>query len=266
MIATRFKLIVAYHGASFCGFQKQLKLNTIQSELQRVLKQLTGEEIAVVPEGRTDAGVHALAQLTHFDVKSPKAVERITKQDIIYKMNCLLPDSILVLDVKKVSSKFHARKAAEKKEYGYHILFSPYHNPFIEDLVWRIHKPLDEAAMKKAAQHLVGMHDFTSFCASDATDPFPTKTLHAIRFSHTKIAPRLSFKHEEYLTIQFIGSGFLKQMVRNLTGTLVAVGQKKIAPSDVKTILAAKDRTKAYQTAPAKGLMQVGVQHAGPTF
>lgn len=254
---TRFTLSLAYHGKNYCGFQEQKGLKSVQGELQTALKKILGERIVVIPAGRTDTGVHALAQTVHFDITTPKALERLTTEDVLYKLNCILPADILILRLKKVPSTFHVRKERKRKVYRYHILFSAFDNPFIRNLVWRLPKNLNEKEIKAGAQHLIGRHDFTSFCASDSTDPDKTKEIFSIKLSHQKPAPLFSFPHEKYLTITVEGSGFLKQMVRNIVGTLVAVGQKKITPNDVKKILAAKDRKEAYQTAPALGLVLV---------
>jgi tRNA pseudouridine38-40 synthase len=258
MTPSRFTLTLAYNGAPYCGFQEQRDLPSVQGILQEALKKILGEKVVVIPAGRTDTGVHALKQTVHFDVATPKALKRLTTEDVLYKLNCILPSTILITKLKKVPTTFHVRKVRKKKTYRYHILFSAFDNPFVHNLVWRLPKTLDEKTMKTGARHLIGRHDFTSFCASDSTDPSKVKEIFSIKLSHQKPAPLFSFPHEKYLTITVDGSGFLKQMVRNIVGTLVAVGQKKITPDDVKTILAAKDRKQAYQTAPAQGLTLVG--------
>jgi tRNA pseudouridine38-40 synthase len=169
-------------------------------------------------------------------------------------MNEVLPPDIVVKDRKAVSVDFHALKSAKKKAYVYYLLISPYKNPFIEDKVWRLTKPLDEQALQKALNYLIGQHDFSAFCASDSKVKSKIRHIHSIKI--TKQAPSAFFKlkGEKYLCLEFVGSGFLKQMVRNITGTLVRVGQDKLKPVDIKKILQSKDRKQASLTAPARGL------------
>lgn len=250
----RFKAKLAYHGKLYHGFQVQPKRVTVQKELESALKRILDEKLRVVPSGRTDTGVHALEQVVHFDVKTDKALGRIAKHDMVYKLNSVLPEQVLVTEFKKAHDQFHARNHAKKKSYVYIIVNSSHKNPFFENIVWRIPKTLDEKAMKKAAAYLMGTHDFSAFCASDSTAENKVRTITEINFTNKKIAPFLSFKHERFILIEFIGTGFLKQMVRAIVGTLVAVGQNKIKPEAIKTILKSKDRKEAWRTAPAQGL------------
>lgn len=250
----RYVLTVAYHGKDYAGFQSQPKLKTIQTEIEKSLKQLLGENIRVHPSGRTDSGVHALSQKIHIDVTTEKAIQRIQKKEFLLQINAVLPKDITIHETKSIHDQFHARINSKKKSYMYYLLISPIKNPFVNDFVWRLMRDPDEAAMKQAASYLVGKHDFSAFCASDSTVRDKVRTLHAIDFSHRCPAPPLKLKKEKYLCLEFTGNGFLKQMVRNLVGTLVAVGQGKLQPSDIPKILKSKDRRKAHKTAPAKGL------------
>lgn len=250
----RYRLHIAYHGKNFSGFQVQNDRVTIQQALEAALHRLLGEHTRVVPSGRTDAGVHALCQVAHFDVKSEKAISRISASDMVYKLNQVLDDNIAITSFKKVSAHFHARKAALRKVYVYHILNSTHANPFLKDSIWHIPKHLDVKAMKLAATFLLGRHDFSAFCASDSNAIDHVRTLTKINFTHRNPAPFMTLKGDQFLNVEFVGEGFLKQMVRILVGTLVDVGLGKLEPQAVQKIRASCDRTKASRTAPAHGL------------
>lgn len=250
----RFKLTIAYNGRNYHGFQIQPKHGSIQLELETALKKILGDPIKITPSGRTDTGVHALSQTLHFDSNKPETLKKIAEQDMVYKLNCVLPDDIAVLELKKSPDRFHARNHSKRKSYIYWLLVSTKKNPFLDELVWHITQPLDVKAMKKAATYLKGEHDFSSFCASDSKVKTKTRKITHIKFTNQKLAPFYAIKGEKYIAIEFVGTGFLKQMVRSLIGTLVAVGLGKTKPQSVKKILTAKDRRKAFQTAPARGL------------
>lgn len=251
---SRFALTIAYDGKNYAGLQTQPDQKTIQSEIETVLHKIFGEKVRISPSGRTDSGVHALNQTLHVDVLTPKAVARIREAGFLFKINALLPPDIVIQKRKGVSSHFHARKSAVKKTYVYYLLISPYKNPFIEDKVWRLHKPIDELACQKAIKYLLGRHDFSAFCASDSLVKSKIRDIHAIKITKTALSTFFKLKGEKYFCLEFVGSGFLKQMVRSITGTLVRVGQGKLKPVDIKKILQSKDRKQAGLTAPARGL------------
>lgn len=251
---SRFALTIAYNGENYAGLQTQPDQKTIQSEIEKTLRQILGEEARISPSGRTDSGVHALSQTVHVNLLTPKAIARIQEKSFLFKMNGVLPPDIVIQDRKAVSVNFHARRSALKKTYVYCLLISPYKNPFIEDKVWRLTKPLDEQALKKAAHSLLGQHDFSAFCASDSMVKSKIRNLHSIKITKTAPSEFFKLKGEKYLCLEFVGSGFLKQMVRNITGTLVRVGQGRLKPVDIKKILQSKDRKQASLTAPARGL------------
>ncbi|EKD51418.1 MAG: tRNA pseudouridine synthase A [uncultured bacterium] len=251
---SRFLLTFAYNGAHYSGLQFQPRQTTVQELIEKALSQVLCEAVKVILSGRTDTGVHALAQLVQFDVKTEKAINRALNEKITRQLNGILPHDIAVISVKKTTNRFDVRKSVRKKTYTYLILISKQKNPFLNDLIWRIPHPLDLEAMRAAAKHLVGKHDFTSFCASDSCAVSKVRDLINIQFKTRCPFPLFKLKGDRCISIEFTGNGFLKQMVRTIVGTLVAVGQNKITPGDLKNILAAKDRKVAGLCAPARGL------------
>lgn len=261
MPTQKFKFHLAYRGSNYSGFQVQPKKITVQSILEQTLQKVLQEKIKVTASGRTDTGVHAIEQIFHIEVKSQKALQRLKRKDILYSLNSVLPDDILINQLQKVTNSFHAQKSAKEKTYTYFLLLSKYKNPFLEDYVWRLNMDLDLVSMQKAAKHIVGKHDFSSFCASDSCAKGKTREIKNINITSKCPAPFFRFKNEKYIQIEITGTGFLKQMVRNIVGTLVEVGQNKRQSVDVKKILKAKDRKKAGITAPAKGLFLKRVRY-----
>lgn len=258
---SRFQLKLAYDGATFSGFQEQPERTTIQSVLEQSLKTVLSESVRVIPSGRTDAGVHALNQVVHFDLKTEKAVKRIEEDTFLFRINGVLPDTISVRSVKKVSEKFHARNSAQSKTYIYVILVSRVKNPHLEDKVWRLAREPDLTAMKTAATYFVGEHDFTSFCAADSTAVNKIRRVHSVVLSTQNPFGFLKLKSNQFIVVKVTGEGFLKQMVRNLVGTLVVIGQGKVSPEIIKTLLKIRDRKKAFAPAPARGLYLKDVKY-----
>lgn len=249
----RFKACLTYNGKAYSGFQRQPRKHTIQSVFEDSLHRILREKIVIHSTGRTDKGVHALDQWIHFDVTEEKAIQRVLDSSFLHRLNHVLPDDIKVLKLTKTNSKFHARQNAKSKTYVYWLCFSDKPSPFADDYCWTLKEP-DLKAMKQAAKKLIGRHDFSSFCASDSCVKSKVRTLNSIRFIKTKKHPFIEVGQQTFVQIEFKGDGFLKQMVRNIVGTLVDVGQHKTSPSQIKCILQAKDRQKAGPTAPAKGL------------
>lgn len=252
-MSRRYKITISYDGSAFSGFQEQPGRVTVQSALESALATVLGEPVRVVPSGRTDAGVHALAQTCHLTIEGEKAILRAERDDFLPKMNGVLPDAIVLLAHRR-AERFHARNDVEKKTYEYVILVSRLKNPFLEDKVWRMALPLDIDAMERAARTLVGRHDFSAFCASDSTAGDKTREIFSIRLAKTSPAPLFTRRGEKFVRLAFTGSGFLKQMVRNIVGTLVDVGIGKTSAEDVNRILKSRDRRQAGRTAPARGL------------
>lgn len=262
---TRFLLQISYDGKRYHGFQTQPKKITIQQQLEKNLKKILREKITVIPSGRTDKGVHALAQIIHCDVKSAKAILRLQDKKFLRQINSLLPADISVVNIEKVASDFHARAQAQEKTYKYVIMIAAQKNPFLEEFCWRIDKQLDIEKMKRAANELLGTHDFSSFCASDTAVKTKVRTIKSINFETKNPFSFLALPNNKFITMSFCGSGFLKQMIRNIVGTLYEVGIGKISPEKFKQILSAQDRRQAAKTAPANGLFLDHVKYGRKT-
>jgi tRNA pseudouridine38-40 synthase len=236
----RFKCIISYDGTNFSGYQVQPNKRTVQGELESALKKLhKGNEVKVFASGRTDAGVHARGQVIHFD--SPLS---IPEDRWAIALNSLLPDDLAILTVESVSSSFHARFNAKGKEYRYYLHLSKVRDPFTRNYASLHPYPLDVEAMKSGAGYFLGTHDFTSFCSAKTEVEDKVRTIRTVNF----------FLERDQLCIQFVGDGFLYNMVRILVGTLLEIGSGERHPEDLQEILAGKDRSLAGKTAPGNGL------------
>jgi len=246
------RLILAYDGTDFKGWQRQPDTPTIQSCLEEALQKLTGAPAPVCGSGRTDAGVHALHQVANFQTASS-----IPCANFVKALNGLLPPSVRIKDADDVAPAFHARYDVLRKTYRYRILMTPVCSPLLWRFVCHHPYPLDRARMAQAAGLLEGEHDFTSFAAADAQEDDDAKSRARVIFrSRLLWRPRSSM-----LVYEVAGKGFLRYMVRNIVGTLMEVGRGKFAPSDIPRILAACDRTQAGPTAPAQGLCLMDVEY-----
>jgi tRNA pseudouridine38-40 synthase len=242
------KLILSYDGAEFAGWQVQPGRTTVQGALASAIGRLSGENVLPQGAGRTDAGVHALAQVASFETAST-----IPSENWLRALNDILPASIRVLDVAEAASDFHARKSARAKTYRYRMFRGAICPPFLARYVWHYPYPLDEAAMAAAADVVVGEHDFTSFAAVD---------VERAGLSNVRTVFSSAWEREGDELIYIVrGSGFLHHMVRNLIGTFLLVGKGTVSREDLRRILAAKDRSAAGATAPASGLYLVGVEY-----
>ena len=251
-VARNLKLILSYDGTGFSGWQVQPHAVTIQGLLASAIGRLTEENVLPQGSGRTDAGVHALAQVATFCTNSP-----IPPENFVKAMNDILPPAIRVLEVAEMSPDFHARKSARAKTYRYRIYREPICPPFLARYVWQFPYPLDENAMIKAAGVVEGDHDFTSFAA---VDPERGEENGKVSNMRTIFSSRWERQGGELLyTVR--GNGFLHHMVRNLVGTLILVGKGSLQQSDVQRILEARDRSAAGATAPARGLFLVNVEY-----
>lgn len=236
----RYKCIISYDGTAYAGYQIQLNGRTIQGELESVLTKLhKGQLVKVSGSGRTDAGVHAKGQVIHFD--SPLA---IPEDKWVMALNSLLPADISVLNVEKAPAGFHARFDAKGKEYRYNIYLSPQRDPFMRNYAFRYPFSLDLKAMEEAFVLLKGTHDFTSFCSAKTEVEDKIRTIEQIDYT----------LNEDLLVLRFVGNGFLYNMVRILTGTLLEVGTGERKPEDMADLLEKKDRRFAGKTAPGHGL------------
>jgi tRNA pseudouridine38-40 synthase len=246
------KLVLAYDGSEFSGWQVQPGAATIQGALASAIGRLTGEKVLPQGSGRTDAGVHALAQVANFATASSVPTENFLKA-----LNDILPAAIRVLEASEMPAEFHARKSAHAKTYRYRMYRGPICPPFLCRYVWHYPYLLDEGAMRRAAEFVVGEHDFTSFAAVD-----PEKGSDGEESSNVRrmFASNWERAGDELLyTIR--GSGFLHHMVRNLIGTFVLVGKGTLNAQGIRRILEARQRSTAGATAPASGLYLVGVEY-----
>lgn len=238
----RYLITISYDGTNFSGYQKQPKERTVQGELEKVLKEINGgKKVDVYASGRTDAGVHALAQRVHFDLET-----KITSEKLSKGLNSLLPEDIFVKRVEEVSDNFHARFSAIGKEYIYKLNMGEY-NPLERNYVYQHNSKLDVIEMERAMKYLEGTHNFKSFTKTDEEKDDFVRTI-----SQTNIVR--DSKDINKITFMFVGTGFLRYMVRNIVGTLIMVGEGKIKSEEIIEILKKEDRTKAGKTAKPEGL------------
>jgi tRNA pseudouridine38-40 synthase len=244
------KLTVAYDGTDFAGWQIQPDAATVQGTLSLAIGRITGEKVLPQGSGRTDAGVHALAQVATFQTDSV-----IPVGNFVVALNDILPASIRVLAAEEVAGDFHPRKSAQAKTYRYRIYREAICPPLLARYVWHYPYPLDESAMRNAAPLVEGEHDFTSFAAVD-----PERGREGI--SNVRRIFSSQWRRESCeLIYEVRGNGFLHHMVRNLVGTFLLVGKGTLKPADVTRILEGKNRSAAGATAPASGLYLVNVEY-----
>ena len=259
-----WSLTLAYDGTSFHGWQVQPHLPTIQGTLAQALHHLTGEQVLPQGSGRTDAGVHALAQMASFNLEAD-----IPPDNLLRALNRALPPSIRVLEANHAPAGYHARHAAVRKTYEYRIfparrpsqvqaICPPMLAPYVWDCAW----PIDCALAQAAAAAIVGTHDFTSFAAVDPEQNVREAEDNQEKKSAVRSVDASTFTLEPPLLVYRVtGSGFLHHMVRNLVGTFVEIGRGQ--PLSISAILAARSRTAAGPTAPARGLFLHSVEYSG---
>ena len=251
-LARNLKLTLAYDGHDFAGWQIQPDRPTIQGTLVSVIEQLTGEKILPQGSGRTDAGVHALAQTASVIIESP-----IPVANLVRALNDVLPRSIRVLAAEEVPVEFHARRSATAKTYRYHIYRGAICSPFQTRYVYHHPYPLDESRMVEAGALVEGEHDFTSFAAVD-----PERSKDGLEINNVRTIFQSQWQRQgEELIYTVRGRGFLHHMVRNLVGTFLMVGKGSLTVADVRRILELRDRSAAAATAPASGLFLVSVEY-----
>jgi tRNA pseudouridine38-40 synthase len=256
------KLILSYDGFEFSGWQVQPDTATVQGTLASTIGRITGEKVLPQGSGRTDAGVHALAQVASFVTESS-----VPTANFVKALNDILPAAVRVLEVTEAPAEFHARHSARAKTYRYRIFRDSICPPFLARYVWHFPYPLDEEAMGLAAGRVIGEHDFTSFAAVDAEKGLNHKghegTRREVRETSNvrQIFSSTWQRHGEELVYTVRGSGFLHHMVRNLVGTFILVGKGTLAVDDVTRILEARNRSAAGATAPASGLYLVSVEY-----
>jgi tRNA pseudouridine38-40 synthase len=243
----RYKCIVEYDGTHFAGWQRQKEAPSIQGEIEKALYAFCGKHTVIYTAGRTDAGVHAFGQVCHFDLEKSYPIERIRGGLNFH----LATDEIVIVSVEEVDPEFHARFSAKKRYYQYRILNRRTQAAVDKYRVWHVPVPLNEQQMQEAANYLIGHHDFTSFRDSQCQSHSPVKTLDQLDV----------IRQGEELIFYVSAKSFLHHMVRNLVGTLVLVGEGKLAPQEMVTILDKKDRCVAGPTAPAQGLYFMKVDY-----
>ena len=252
----RILLRVAYDGTNYHGWQLQSNAATIEGELNRALRALTGEEIVVTGASRTDAGVHALGNVAVFDTTS-----RIPAEKFSYALNQRLPEDIVFQSSKQVADDFHPRHCDCRKTYEYDILNRTFPLPAYRNTAYFLYGTLNIEAMRRACQAFLGEHDFASFCAAGAQVQTTVRTIYSLEVECRPLTEANVGSADQLLTIRVKGNGFLYNMVRIIAGTLVEVGRGHIKPEEVAGIIAAKDRAKAGPTAPARGLRLVEIEY-----
>jgi tRNA pseudouridine38-40 synthase len=246
------KLILSYDGSDFAGWQVQPDAVTVQGALASAIGRVTGEKVLPQGSGRTDAGVHALAQVVTFVTESS-----VPAANFVKALNDILPASVRVLEVEEAAADFHARKSARGKTYRYRIYRAGICPPFLARYVWHYPFPLDEEAMAAAAGRVEGEHDFTSFAAVE-----PERGQEGVPVSNVRRVFSSSWVRQgDEFVYTVKGSGFLHHMVRNLVGTFILVGKGTLQAEDITRILEARSRSAAGATAPASGLYLLGVEY-----
>lgn len=242
----RVKLIVAYDGTNYCGWQIQPNGVTIEAVLNRHLSALLKEEITVTGASRTDSGVHSLGNVAVFDTNTRMPADKIS-----FALNQKLPADIVIQDSQEVPADWHPRYQKGRKTYEYRILNKTFRNPTRRLDTYFYHYQLDVEKMQKAAAYLEGTHDFKSFCAVGAQVKTTTRIIYRCEVT----------KDEDIITIRVTGNGFLYNMVRIIAGTLIRVGAGETAPEEIPLILEKCDRAAAGPTAPAHGLTMMGIEY-----
>ncbi len=237
---TNYRMLIQYDGTRYNGWQRQINTkNTIQEKIESVLMVLMEREVKVVGSGRTDAGVHALGQTANFHAQTKRTATQIKDY-----LNQYLPEDIRVAEVREAAERFHSRLNVVRKTYRYRIQQAGTYQVLNRKYVTAAEEKLDVEQMRKAAEYLLGEHDFKSFCANRRMKKSTVRTIYSIDIR----------EEGGEITMDYQGNGFLNQMVRIMTGTLVEVGAGSRKPEDVAEVLRGEDRTLAGFSAPAKGL------------
>lgn len=244
----RIMLTVAYDGTSYHGWQVQENGITVEGELNRAIKELTGEVSEVIGGSRTDSGVHALCNVAVFDTSSMIPGEKFS-----YALNAKLPDDIRVISSSEVACNFHPRHCDTRKTYEYKIYNAPIEDPVKRLYYHHTYVNLDVSLMREAASYFIGEHDFSSFCSAGAQVDSKVRTIYALEVIEIPCENVGELARD--IIIRVSGNGFLYNMVRIIAGTLMEVGRGAIAPSAIPSIIEAMDRNAAGPTAPARGLV-----------
>ena len=240
----RLRLVIAFEGSRYQGWQTQTSGQGVQALVEQALQTLFPGAGPLHGSSRTDAGVHALGLVAHVDI--PRDAWRMTPRKLVLALNAHLPQDVRIFRASRAAADFHARFDAAGKEYRYRIWNAPAMNPLLARFAWHLPRPLDLAAMRAAARHLVGRHDFASFTSNPGyTRPDTVRTL-------TRCEVR---RRGAEFTLRIVGDGFLYKMCRGIAGTLVQAGLHRFPPDEVPAMLARRDRRVAGMTAPAEGLV-----------
>lgn len=242
----RIKLVIEYDGTGYCGWQRQDRGKTVQQTIEDALRGLTGEKTILHAAGRTDAGVHALGQVAHFDTESSIPPEKFS-----FALNGSLPADIRIKDSSLADAGFHARFDAKQKHYRYVMQNAPQASAILRNQSMHVPNQMDLEKMRRAAGYLIGTHDFAAFAGSPCSVKTTVRTVCSIDITQSG----------SLVQIDVIGNGFLYNMVRIIAGTLMQAGIGKLLPEDVLSILESKDRRRAGITAKPQGLFLVEVRY-----
>ena len=243
----RYRLTLEYDGGPFVGWQRQDNGPSVQGALEAAIEKLSGERVTVTGAGRTDAGVHALGQVAHFELEKIFPAEKVREALNFH----LKPDPVAVLEAAEAAADFHARFSAKARHYLFRILNRRAPPVLERGRVWHVMTVLDADAMHRAAQHLVGQHDFSTFRAAECQSASPVKTLDRLDVS----------RRADEIHIQASARSFLHHQIRSFAGSLKLVGEGKWQPSDVKAALEARDRKACGPVSPPDGLYLVRVDY-----
>ncbi len=243
---TRYRLTVCYDGGEYYGFQRQNNLPTVQQKLEEALSTRFQKQIVVHPSGRTDAGVHAIAQVVHFDVDS-----EIKTSSFGYSLNTLLPKDIAITSCEKVSEDFHAQFDAKRKTYLYKICLCKIHSPLKRRYFHICFYDLDISKMQQACQYFEGEHDFRAFMLANEEKANTVRTIYSLQVT----------QNDDEVYIRVTGNGFLHNMVRIIAGTLVDVGRGRIAAEDIPKLIKSKKHVGTGKTLDPQGLYLLNVEY-----
>jgi tRNA pseudouridine38-40 synthase len=233
------KVVLEYDGSNFAGWQQQARGRTVEAELKRALRSVTGKDHTVYAAGRTDAGAHAEGQVVNFQSDG-----RLAPQRLVAALNARLPEDVAVLSAVVVPDDFHARYSARWRRYRYRYLDRPARPALERGRCWHVPGPLDIEAMSRAAKALIGKHDWTSFCSASEPSDARVREMRSARVA----------RHGDFVELELVAEGFLRGLARSIAGALAEVGRGKRPPEWVGQVLQARDRRQAARTAPAGGL------------
>jgi tRNA pseudouridine38-40 synthase len=233
------KVVLEYDGSNFAGWQQQARGRTVEAELKRALRSVTGKDHTVYAAGRTDAGTHAEGQVVNFQSDG-----RLAPQRLVAALNARLPEDVAVLSAVVVPDDFHARYSARWRRYRYRYLDRPARPALERGRCWHVPGPLDIEAMSRAAKALIGKHDWTSFCSASEPSDARVREMRSARVA----------RRGDFVELELVAEGFLRGLARSIAGALAEVGRGKRPPEWVGQVLQARDRRQAARTAPAGGL------------